>query len=351
MIGPSPGGITVQGPQLSTGTGEQPQPTAPSYLLDWESPAVDVRAIRPDMFGEDLFKVLGGYAPPPEGTSYQDYLNELKYQTTTAITDWDAYRQTAASAPAPTSDPFGRYAGPRINPLTNRVVTPGFTGAAAQVRVERPYNTYAVFNGLTPAEVARKAAEEYRYMQEGGIGLPFGLDSMIGPLATVASFVPGLQPLALGLNALNTMEAASNDNFSGALMGAVGMMPGVIPGITNELAGHIPTDLPLDSMTIAKGIVGGGTGALGQISQGNPLEGLLYGAAPPLISGGLQRYGDMSPELANQTVRGGTQGLNYLLSKRKRADRNAIGTTNQTPAAPSTYYGTPSSIGLRGIRI
>lgn len=347
MNGPSLGGVNLQGQSLSTGSGTQPTDVTasvapPAYSLDWGSTPKDVGAINPEMYGTDMFKVLGGYGAPVAGTTYQDYLNELQYQSTNAVNNWNNYNQQVDSAPTSGMAAL-TYGGPTRNPFTNQITGGSFQGAANQAQVENPYTTYGGYYGKTPEEIAKMAKDDYLYSQQGGIGLPGGLGDMLGPLAMVASFIPGLQPLAFGLNAMGAMQAASNDNFSGAFMSAAGMMPGLQSGLTGELAGHIPTDLPLDSMTIAKGLVGGAKGALGAISKGDPLEGAFYGGAGPLISGGLQQYGNVTQDNADATAGGVLQGINYLTNDPKTAARNSLAMAN--PYQKRRYVG-PSPIGI-----
>lgn len=57
-----------------------------------------------------------------------------------------------------------------------------------------------------------------------------GLGNILGPLSLVSAFVPGLQPVTAGLNAVNS---AAKGDYAGAVKSAAGLVGGGASGAAN----------------------------------------------------------------------------------------------------------------------
>ena len=171
--------------------------------------------------------------------------------------------------------------------------------------------------GYSDATAAR-ALFEKKKVKKGFLG-------KLGPLAALASFIPG--PIGIAARVLGAANSAVSGNPLGAITSALGFLPGVngtglnaIGAGAGKLAGGISSALDMGKFgdIAGKAIVGGGLGALSGAASGHALEGAISGIASPVISGAASSAG-FSPG-ASALIGSGATGIgnmayNYNKSK------------------------------------
>jgi len=171
--------------------------------------------------------------------------------------------------------------------------------------------------GYSDATAAR-ALFEKKKVKKGFLG-------KLGPLAALASFIPG--PIGIAARVLGAANSAVSGNPLGAITSALGFLPGVngtglnaIGAGAGKLAGGISSALDMGKFgdIAGKAIVGGGLGALSGAASGHALEGAISGIASPAISGAASSAG-FSPG-ASALIGSGATGIgnmayNYNKSK------------------------------------
>jgi hypothetical protein len=166
--------------------------------------------------------------------------------------------------------------------------------------------------------------------KKGKGGFLGGIGKMLGPLSAIASFVPGLNAIALPLKIASAVSSFANGNPLGGLasiVGASGLGNTLASSIGSSINGAVSTTSALSGMgdTIGSALVGGGLGALGGAASGNAGFGALTGGLSPFISSGLTGAG-MDPKLASMTTSGINMGAGYLnnQAKMKQAQKSAL---------------------------
>ncbi len=114
--------------------------------------------------------------------------------------------------------------------------------------------------------------DQYNYVDASG-----SLPSWFGPVGTVLSFIPGMQPIGAFMNAMSSMDSG---NTFGALANLFGMTGGF-----DTIAGQLG-DFANLSPEVAKAVVKGGTNFAGNLASGKDFKDSLLGG----VIGGLGNY-------------------------------------------------------------
>lgn len=176
-------------------------------------------------------------------------------------------------------------------------------------------------------DIATKALFEKKKVKKGFLG------GALGPLMTLASFIPG--PIGIGAKVLSAFNAAATGNPLGAIASAMSFLPGVngtglnaIAANTGKAASVIGGALGGGSLGNIAGqaLVSGGLGALSGAPSGHALEGALTGAIAPTIGGTLASGTSLSPGMSSAIGRGitGIGATAYNYSKSKQAQQAAL---------------------------
>lgn len=114
--------------------------------------------------------------------------------------------------------------------------------------------------------------DQYNYVDASGT-----LPSWFGPVGTVMSFIPGMQPIGAFMSAMSSMDSG---NTFGALANLFGMTGGF-----DTIAGQLG-DFANLSPEVAKAVVKGGTNFAGNLASGKDFKDSLLGG----VIGGLGNY-------------------------------------------------------------
>jgi hypothetical protein len=173
-----------------------------------------------------------------------------------------------------------------------------------------------------------KAYQSGFYFQKPKVN---GFKKALGPILTVASFIPG--PIGIAARIGAAMNAAANKNYIGAVLGGLGAM-GVNPlgAASSKLAGATGM-----SAGVANAIVQGGVGGLSALQgKGNFLKGALGSGLGTYATGALGEAlgkNGFSPEMAGAV----SGGAGSLLSNGIQGNKGAGLLMNSALGAVSGY--------------